>query len=431
MELYVHIPFCAQKCYYCDFLSAPSDEAVRRRFVRALCAEIRWYGAAYPDTVLDTVFFGGGTPSILEPDLFAALTEEIRAAFALAPDAEITLEANPGTVTAESLEVYRSCGVSRLSFGLQSANDGELRMLGRIHDFHGFLQSYELARKAGFSNINIDVMTGLPGQTVKRLSHTLKEVIWLHPEHVSAYALQVEEKTPLARVLAGERVRVPGRPPGDAEKPARLLRFPPLPDEDTEYALYAAARDQLEAAGYERYEISNYARPGFACRHNVGYWERTPYIGVGPGAASLLEYQWKTPRMGFRSMAPCIRRKNRTSLEAYLRAAERLDPAGTRRNRRPLTSAEQQVLTARECMEEFMFLGLRQTAGVSRVRFRSIFGKSMESVYGPVIRRLAEQGLMEETDGSVRLTSRGLDVSTPVLAEFLLDDSRAAGRHSS
>ncbi len=417
MELYVHIPFCAQKCYYCDFLSALSSVELRRHYIHALCAEIRWYGAVYPDMVLDTIFFGGGTPSLLETDLFVQVMETIRSSFSITADAEITLEANPGTVNAESLDTYRGCGVNRLSFGLQSANDAELKMLGRIHDFHGFLQSYELARKAGFSNINIDVMTGLPGQTVKRLSHTLKEVIWLHPEHVSAYALQVEEGTPLARSLAGERVRV--RRHGETSAP-RILRFPPLPDEDTEYALYAAARDQLTAAGYGRYEISNYARPGFACRHNVGYWERAPYIGVGLGAASLLEYQWKTPRLGFRSMAPCIRRKNRTQMPAYIRAARRLNPEKIIRNRRPPMAEEQQVLTARECMEEFMFLGLRQTAGVSRVQFRSVFGKSMDSVYGPVIQKLKEQGLMEEQNGYVRLTSRGLDVSTPVLAEFLI-----------
>lgn len=373
----MHIPFCVRKCGYCDFLSAPADRDTQEKYVQALEREIRGRAEEYGEYQVPTVFIGGGTPSILGPGQIERLLDTLGDSYRILPGAEITMEANPGTVDYDSLARYRRAGVSRLSLGLQSSWDGELKNLGRIHTWQQFLGAYEAAVAAGFTHINIDVMSGLPGQTPDSYGTTLRRVAELTPgpEHISAYSLIVEEGTAFSeRFAAGELG---------------------LPDEDTERALYQLTEQVLREYGYERYEISNYAKRGCECRHNVGYWTRENYLGFGIGAASLVDN---------------VRFQNGDSLQAYLE-----EPLGQRQQEQKLTVAEQ--------MGEHMFLGLRLTAGVGAQDFYKTFRCELEQVYGEAIEKHIAQGLLAwRSSGEGRylhLTERGLDLANYVMADFV------------
>ena len=383
LELYFHIPFCVRKCLYCDFLSAPADDETKAQYMDALIRETRERAGDYRDYRGVSVFVGGGTPSTVPENLLENMLEAVGEGFELAETAEITVEVNPGTVDRGKLRRYRQAGVNRLSIGLQSADDEELSAIGRIHTYGQFLETYYAARECGFSNINVDLMSALPGQTLGSYLGTLEKVLALKPapEHISAYSLIVEEGTPFYEM---ER--------------KGILR---IPDEECDRLMYAKTEELLGKEGYHRYEISNYAKPGYECRHNCGYWRRREYLGLGIGAASLIENR---------------RFRNGDSLEAYLD-----HPTGLRE--------ELQELTVEERMEEFMFLGLRMTEGVSVSAFQALFGESLEKVYGNVIKKNLEDGLLEyretdkwtETGGRrLALTKRGIDVSNMVMAEFLL-----------
>ena len=278
LELYIHIPFCVKKCDYCDFLSFPADSNTQIRYVHALLQEIRYYGNLFGDYHVPTIYIGGGTPSWLEENLIYTVLQQVASSFHVEADAEISIECNPGTVTAKKLNVYQSAGINRLSIGLQSTNNEELKALGRIHTYDQFLKTYELARNAGFENINIDLMSGLPYQTLDKFLESLQTVIRLKPEHISAYSLIIEKGTPFY-----ERYKF------DAVKQEAGLHTEILPDEDEVYRIYKATQDVLKQAGYRQYEISNFAQPGYACRHNIGYWTRENYLGLGLGASSLVE----------------------------------------------------------------------------------------------------------------------------------------------
>lgn len=381
MELYFHIPFCVRKCFYCDFLSAPADGQTKAAYMEALRRETALRAEEYCCDSVTSVFIGGGTPSAVEAEEIAALLSTVRQHYPLAEDAEITIEVNPGTVTAEKLEVYRVAGINRLSIGLQSADDRELAVIGRIHTWQQFLDTYGLAVGAGYRNINIDVMSTLPGQTLESYRRTLKKILALNPQpaHISAYSLILEEGTAF----------------WDMTQRGELI----LPDEDADRQMYSETKRVLAGAGYSRYEISNYAKPGHACRHNCGYWRRDEYAGFGIGAASLVRES---------------RFRNGDSLTAYLR-----DPVGCRE--------ELQVLSPQEQIEEFMFLGLRMTEGVSERDFEDRFGQRLADIYGGVIQANLRDGLLEwqcgEERGSARrlaLTERGLDISNYVMEQFLL-----------
>ena len=272
LEIYIHIPFCVKKCAYCDFLSGPQDEGIREKYVNALIEEICEYGDLTHKYHVTTIFLGGGTPSILEAPQIIRIFDALSRTFQIAGDAEITIEANPGTVTVEKLEAYKKCGINRISFGLQTTNNEELKLLGRIHTYEEFVESYQLARDCGFDNVNVDLISAIPKQTVESWKETLEKVIALVPEHISAYSLIVEDGTPFANVY-GEGC------PGEHD----------LPSEEEERAIYYRTEELLEKVGYHRYEISNYAREGKECRHNLGYWERREYLGIGLGAASLVD----------------------------------------------------------------------------------------------------------------------------------------------
>lgn len=392
LELYFHIPFCVRKCFYCDFLSAPADQETKRLYMEALLTETAGSALRYADYRVVSLFIGGGTPSSVAVSAVERLMETVGSNYRMAQDAEVTIEVNPGTVTQEGLERYRRAGINRLSIGLQSAVDAELAAIGRIHTWEQFKQVYAAARRAGFRNINVDIMSALPGQTLSGYRNTLERVLSLDspPEHISAYSLILEEGTPLyGRYERGE------------------LK---LPDEDTDREMYRETGERLEKAGYHRYEISNYAKRGYECRHNCGYWERRQYAGFGLGAASLVDN---------------IRFHNGAELAAYL-----ADPLGSRKEIHSLSRGEQ--------MEEFLFLGLRLTEGVSFGKFRQLFGQEMEEIYGQVIRKNVRDGLLQiipwtgtgeiirkgrpaEDMDRLALTEKGLDVSNYVMAQFLLD----------
>ena len=407
LELYLHIPFCERTCAYCDFLSAPADLPVRISYIKKLQEEIAYYGAQYGEYQVSSIFFGGGTPTILEGYQLAAILETVKEHFNITTDAEITVECNPGTLTAGKAEKLVQAGFNRLSMGLQSADDRELQLLGRIHNFAQFLESYDLARKAGFRNINVDLMSALPGQTLKSWQDTLQKVTALRPEHISAYSLIIEEGTPFyERFAEDERIREEGGHP-------RLL-----PEEDVERQMYELTETFLQIKGYERYEISNYAKPGYECRHNCGYWTRKDYLGLGLGASSLVEHQ---------------RFQNTSDLKTYLEQEyspqcegqhEHIAETIQLQEETGLTQTGHHIhietLDKKSEMEEFMFLGLRLMAGISRQQFEKKFQVTLNSVYGEVLRKLKGEQLIEEVAGYVRLTEHGIDVSNYVLAEFLL-----------
>lgn len=414
LELYIHIPFCARKCAYCDFLSFAAPERVYRDYMDKLLEEICGQGPNFQEYRVSTIFVGGGTPSILPADLIMELFATLSENFDISPDAEITMEANPGTLTMEKLEVYRQSGVNRLSIGLQSADDKELKYLGRIHSYDSFLKSFQRARQAGFKNINVDLMSALPGQDVHSWKNTLKKVMMLKPEHISAYSLIIEEGTPFyerfgepqgkqSSVVCGESDADRGgalpAPKTAAEIATRaaVMTLPDLPDEDTDREMYHLTKEMMAAHGYDRYEISNYAKKGYECRHNIGYWTGVEYLGLGLGASSYT--------YGYRY-------HNTENLQEYL--SLNLYEGGA-------AARDIEELSLEDKMEEFMFVGLRMMKGVSGSEFLERFGQNMWNVYGDALKKLEQQGLIEVDAPMVRLTELGIDVSNVVLSEFLLD----------
>ena len=360
--LYIHIPFCVRKCAYCDFLSFPACEAERNAYVEALCREIR----SYAGETLRTIYFGGGTPSILSSEQMEKICRTIQQNFTLLPDLEWTIECNPATFDLEKAMGWKSLGFNRVSMGVQSLDDRLLRRIGRIHTAEEARQGYRTLRAAGFDNISIDLMMGLPEQSLSDWQQTLEEAIALQPEHISCYSLILEEGTPLY----------------DEEDL-------PLPDEDTEREMYHETIRRLSEAGLHQYEISNFAKPGFDSKHNSSYWERIPYLGLGLGASSFLGEQ---------------RFHNPVQMEEYLAGAD---------------SSLEETLDLKEQQKETMLLGLRMLRGVSKQAFSDRFGKSPREIFAQDIAELEEEGLLEEDDACIRLTGRGLDLANQVFVRFV------------
>ena len=394
LGLYIHIPFCVRKCRYCDFLSFPSGAALQEEYVMALCREIRSAAVQYQRPV-DTVFIGGGTPSVLPYPLFSELVNTVYEAFRILPDAEVTVEMNPGAVWSGSEldALFRKRDragkmqplISRVSLGVQSFHDGELRKLGRIHDFRTFLGTYENLRAAGAADINFDLMFGIPGQTEESWSGTLRSAVRLQPEHISAYSLILEEGTPFYE-----------------EWENGLL---PLPDETTERKMAHYAAEFLENAGFRQYEISNFARPGFESRHNIRYWRRKEYYGAGIGAASFIDH---------------TRWRNTTDPGEYIRFWTDTEPGSRESAEACRTDAEH--LTKKQEMEEFWFLGLRMTEGVSTEEFAEQFGVTAEEEYGEILAKYRQKNLIGERNGRIFLTGAGMDISNVIMSDFLHDD---------
>ena len=372
--VYVHTPFCLQKCLYCDFPSyAGFPEEVRQRYVDALCREIevRSLQRELPVAENATMYFGGGTPTVLTVEQIGKIVSTLKHCGWWNDPAEATVEANPGTVNAGKLKALREIGFDRTSLGVQSLQNKELLALGRVHTAEQALYAIEEAKQAGFRRINADLMSGIPCQTVESFRDTMDKILQMNLSHISAYSLILEEGTPLERMVRGGKVQ--------------------LPDEEVSYNMYAMTTDVLAKAGLQRYEISNYALPGYQSRHNSGYWTGVDYAGFGLGASSLLDGR---------------RMKNPEELREYL-----CDPAGSRHT--------EEILTAEDRMAEYMILGLRMMHGVSEEEFFLRFGMPLERKYGEVIRRHTGNGLLIRTGGRVRLTREGIPLCNVVMRDFL------------
>jgi len=397
LQLYIHIPFCVKKCSYCDFLSFSSDERTQLAYAEALIREIEFYGSQMSDYTINTIFVGGGTPTWLNEDKMVEILDAVYTYFNVLPEAEVTMECNPGTVTSGKLEKYRRAGVNRLSIGLQSADDEELKLLGRIHTFEQFLKTYEMARNAGFGNINVDLISGIPYQNAEKFLHTLQKVVRLKPEHISAYSLIIEKGTPFYEAYKFDAVKQ------EAGMPTEVL-----PTEDEVYRIYKMTQHYLAQAGYVQYEISNFAHPGFECEHNVGYWTRANYLGLGLGAASLVEN---------------VRYSNTSDLYEYIENSTSIKWVSSEDNEEVIGTnlhASVDVVSRKAQMEEFMFLGLRQNCGVTRQQFEAAFGIPIDGIYKNALEHLRDEGLLDTSEGKIVLTEKGMDLSNYALAQFLL-----------
>lgn len=379
LSLYVHIPFCTRKCRYCDFASLAGSSIPPEEYVAAMLREMALRRQSFPrQPETATLYIGGGTPSLLAPHLIGSLIDAAAEHYALSATAEITLEANPGTVTMESLAGYRSAGVNRLSLGVQSLDDGLLEMLGRFHSAAEARQAVSMARAAGFDNLGIDLIHSLPGQSLTAWELTLAEAVALGPEHISAYGLSIEEGTPFHAMMEQ----------GELE----------LPPEETAARMLETTMERLPAAGYAQYEIANFSRPGRQSRHNRVYWQRGNYLGIGAAAHSFL----RAPLFG--------RRWNNPSLpQDYLHALA----AGN------LPDEQVMLLSRRDAMGEAVFLGLRLLEGIDPAAFADEFGESLETAYPGVLKRHIADGLLQETDGRINLTKRGLLLANRVFASFV------------
>ena len=364
--LYVHIPFCKRKCNYCDFCSSAASDEVIEKYVQTLCDEISSYKEM--ELYIDTVFIGGGTPSILSEDQCTRIFKTIRKSFFLASDAEITLEINPGTVTRSKLETYKSVGINRISIGLQSIHENELKILGRIHSYEDFLNTYSMLRELGFSNVSIDLMYGIPGQTRESFRKTLATVLPLQPEHISAYGLIIEEGTPFFK----------------------MRNELDLPTEDDECDMYFECAALMRQNGYTHYEISNYARGGYACRHNLKYWRDEEYVAVGLAAHSYL--------FGNRFAAT-------EAMEEYF------EDHGVK--------YKTQLSSGGKDATEYVMLALRLSEGFSLSEYRELFGKDFTLGKEAEINNFLRTGYLSMDNDRVMLTEKGFYVSNYVISSLI------------
>ncbi|WP_003542309.1 radical SAM family heme chaperone HemW [Desulfotomaculum nigrificans] len=374
--LYIHVPFCIRKCLYCDFTSYLLKQEQVALYIKALKGEIILYGQllAPEHKTIASIFVGGGTPTCLMSRQLADILDQVARYFTIQPGAEITTEANPGTVSLNSLKELKRVGFNRLSLGVQSTHQELLNLIGRIHNLDQARQAVDFARQAGFNNLNLDLIFGLPRQTAAQWRQSLSQVLAWQPEHLSCYGLQLEESTPLARAV--ERGDLPACP------------------EELELAMYLTTIEVLAEAGYRHYEISNFAKPGYECRHNLIYWHNQQYLGLGPAAHSYINN---------------ARWANVDHIDKYARlVAQGMQPV-----------EECHRLTPREQMEETAFLGLRLMKGLELKSFAQRFGRELTEVFGDRIKDLQAQGLVELKDGFLRLTKKGLPVANRVFAAFV------------
>ena len=379
--IYIHIPFCVSKCRYCDFVSFPCDVDTKKQYVNALIKEMTIAAKEMPDRQYSSVFIGGGTPSTLEVGEIARIMKALSENYDIAPDAEITIEANPGTVDAEKLKEYRECGINRLSMGLQSATPHILKALGRIHTTDDFIKGVELAKAARFTNINADLMYGLPEQSTEDFLKAIKTAVGTGVKHISAYSLIVEENTPLYFDINGGGVLLPG--------------------EDEAFEMYEQGKALLESLGFHRYEISNYAQTGYESSHNLNYWNNGEYLGLGLNSHSAMHIDGKW-----------LRWANKSEFDEYL--------ADIEDGKRPLADEPQNIERAEE-MFECVMLGLRKTAGITNAEFEERFGESLYTAFAKAIAQLDENGLLIKTPDGIKLNDRGLDIENLALMPFMED----------
>lgn len=381
MEIYVHVPFCVKKCNYCDFLSAPACDTTISSYVNSLVREIRHKADLFEvKEKISSIYIGGGTPSLLNEKQIDAILCALSEEFEIDNDAEITMEVNPKTVDEHKLRFIKSIGINRLSIGMQSVHDDELKMLGRIHTYEDFVKTYQTARDAGFSNINIDVMTALPGQDEKKLESTLRRLTGLNPEHISAYSLIIEPGTPFYELY------------GNIEGP--------VVGEELERKLYWQTVNTLKENGYIHYEISNFSKPGLKSRHNCGYWERAEYLGVGLGASSFLVRRELASDNVYSE-----RTRGETDIQKYIE--------------NPFSYSEVTMLKPDDEREEFFYLGLRMLRGVNLDEYETMFGERAENTYGKVIEKLVQDGLLIQSGANICLSPKGVDYGNYVFSRFI------------
>ena len=374
ISLYIHIPFCAQKCLYCDFPSFARKDHLRKAYIEALNKEIINLREKHNNLEINTIFIGGGTPSVLEYNELECLLKEI-AKLNMAKDIEYSMECNPGNLTEEKLEVMKKYGVNRISMGLQAKQDNLLKGLGRIHNYKTFKENFLLAKKVGFNNINVDLMFGLPNQRLNEWEETLREIISLEPAHISAYSLIIEEGTAFYNLYENDKLK--------------------LPTEEEERKMYHLAKKILEENGFNQYEISNYAKEGKECRHNLAYWNMDNWIGVGSAAASYINGK---------------RIKNISSVEEYINSINEKGEA-----------VEEIINNSKnDNMEEFMFMGLRKINGIDENEFKKRFSMNINDVYGEILNKYIDEGLLIRDSGRIFLSEKGIEISNIIMADFLL-----------
>lgn len=368
LGIYIHIPFCLRKCFYCDFCSFPdSDEGSVTKYCDELCRRIREMARDCREYTVDTVYFGGGTPTLLPIREFKKLFDTLKESFDIENGAEITVECNPATADKAYFQQLLSLGANRLSIGLQSANENELSALGRVHSFYDFLVAFSDAREAGFENISVDLMYGIPEQTRESFEYSIGRVLELRPEHISSYGLKIEDNTVFAKIKD------------------KLV----LPNEDDEFLFYKILTDKLAQNGYHKYEISNFSREGFESRHNTRYWLGEEYLGFGVAAHSFFEGD----RYG-----------NSRDIKAFISGED--------------ITAERRSLTAHEADEEYVMLRLRLASGIDEAEFERRFGESFTCRY-PYVDLMLKEGFMQKTDGHISFTDKGFFVSNYILSEML------------
>lgn len=381
LAIYIHIPFCVKKCSYCDFLSAPPLSGQERLYIDALKREILSLTRYAEQYTVNTIFIGGGTPSLLDASFIEEIIFTLRNSFesvragSFKPN-EVTIECNPGTVSLDKLIKYRNAGINRLSMGLQSASEKELRLLGRIHSYTDWCLGMKMAEKAGFDNINVDLISGIPGQSVKDFANTLEKVIEYEPQHISVYSLIIEEGTPFYNKYRSELLN-------EEEQDAW---------EKTDRKIYDVTLEVLKDAGYNRYEISNYSKHGYECRHNIVYWELGDYLGIGIGAASMIDN---------------VRYKNTDSIEDYIYKGNIIVPESI------------QKLSVNERMSEYIVLGLRKTDGISIAEFENLFGRKIFDVYGDELKKWISYGMLEEESERIHCSTEGLSVCNRIMVDFI------------
>lgn len=448
LGIYIHIPFCVHKCIYCDFLSSPADVHTRKQYVRALINEIyltregkcankliknvlQGDNTSYEDMeepavngltsdyalydtvcmadyektimqedisgcvddiksenghIVTSIFIGGGTPSAIDAEDISDILDAVRKNYNVSDKAEITIECNPGTMDKKKAVIYRKAGINRISFGLQSTDNNELRMLGRIHTYEQFMESYKIAREAGFDNINIDLMSALPGQTMESFKAVLEKALSLGAEHISVYSLIVEEGTRLSD---------------------NIDSFPPIPSDDEDRQMYYMTKEMLSSYGYEQYEISNYAPKGYECKHNLKYWERCDYLGFGIGAASLYGGRRYT---------------NISDIGRYMDVLAEITNALDKSYVNELLQirTDMEELSKEDEMSEYMFLGLRKTKGIDITDFKEEFGTDIKDIFGEAIEDNIARGLLIHDGNCLYLSKRGIDISNTVMSDFIL-----------
>lgn len=372
--LYLHIPFCIKKCNYCDFVSYSQSDEMIDAYTKALIREMKMYSGDLSDYEVQTIFIGGGTPSILTPQKTHEITNEIFKCFNISDNVEFTIESNPGTLTNEKLQTYKNIGINRLSIGLQSFNNKILDFIGRIHSKEDFTQNFYLARNNGFENINIDLIYGLPNQTLSDWEETLKEIIKLNIEHVSAYSLKIEEGTVFKKLFDENRLE--------------------LPDDEEDRKMYHLAIELLESYDIKQYEISNFSKPGYECKHNLIYWNNEEYVGLGVSAHSYLNK---------------CRYSNENNINEYINCINS--------NHYPVKTKE--IKDIEDEIAETVFLNLRLNKGLGIQYFKNRFNISIFEVYGDKIEKLVKLGLLSIDKNYIRLTSYGMDISNQVFIEFL------------